>query len=570
MNIRLHYGYSFVLSAAFLLTFSSISYSQADLVPVSSNVYDFLDRMFINKVIDNYSSSMLPLSRREIGRYLGQISARKSKLSAADRKFLEDFLVEYEYDISHTLKKSSYFFSKKGISGIFSDKRQKHLYSTADSNSSFFLDAIAEIRYIGADGDSLGKPHLLLGQLGLRFRGTLFNSVGYYLRLSNGVRLGGTSRDAVFGAQFDPILASTRKFVSEDSKTFDSFEGYLRYAPAGDWLGLTVGREALKFGNGYIDKLILSNKNSTPFDFIKLDLSYKKIRYSFLHASIVGADSSGTQLESKYLAFHRVEFGPLFNNFMKLGFSEMLIYSNLPVNFAFLNPFSFLTSADLNTEIPGKNENNAIIAIDAQFYPVSKFTLQGSLLIDDINFETIGKSDKTQNDNKFAFQLGLQWQDAFMLKNLGLTYEYTRIDPFVYSHRGINNSYANLGLPIGHALNPNSDEHAFMLTYDIGSRLNISLTYKLQRSGMNIYDSTGKIATNVGSDILQGWGDFLIKNEFLKGLRVNRNIFIAEITWQPIRQYYFSIKYQNRTFDYIDSDRKLSDNVFWGRFRIDY
>jgi hypothetical protein len=87
---------------------------------------------------------------------------------------------------------------------------------------------------------------------------------------------------------------------------------------------------------------------------------------------------------------------------------------------------------------------------------------------------------------------------------------------------------------------------------------------------MNIYDSTGKIATNVGSDILQGWGDFLIKNEFLKGLRVNRNIFIAEITWQPIRQYYFSIKYQNRTFDYIDSDRKLTDNVFWGRFRIDY
>jgi len=170
------------------------------------------------------------------------------------------------------------------------------LYASADSSSSFFWDAIGEIKYLGADGDSLGKPHILLGQLGTRIRGTLFNSVGYYLRLSNGVRLGGTSKDAVFAAGFEPVLASTRKFVGEGAKTYDSFEGYLRYAPAGDWLGLTIGREFLKFGTGFIDKLIVSNQNSAPFDFIKLDLSYKKIKYSFFHSSIVGNDASGNQL----------------------------------------------------------------------------------------------------------------------------------------------------------------------------------------------------------------------------------------------------------------------------------
>jgi hypothetical protein len=316
--------------------------------------------------------------------------------------------------------------------------------------------------------------------------------------------------------------------------------------------------------------MIISDQNSAPFDFIKFDLSYKKVKYTFLHSSIVGADSSGKQLESKYLVFHRVEFGPLFNNVMRFGFSEMLVYSNVPINLAFLNPLSFLTSADLNTELPGKNSNNTLIAIDAQFYPVKKLSLQGTWLIDDLNFATLGKSSEIGNDNKFGFQWGINWQDAFTLKNLNLIYEYTRIDPFVYSHRDINNSYTNWNLPIGAALNPNSDEHAIKMTYDFNSRLNLSVTFKHQRSGMNITDSTGKIITNVGSNILHGENDFLIKNIFLQGLRVDRNIIIAELTWQPIRQYFFSIKYESRAFNYVDDNRTLSDNIFWGTFRVDY
>ena len=116
----------------------------------------------------------------------------------------------------------------------------------------------------------------------------------------------------------------------------------------------------------------------------------------------------------------------------------------------------------------------------------------------------------------------------------------------------------------------NSDEHAVRLSYDFNSRLNITVTFKHQRSGMNVTDSTGGIVTNVGSNILRGEGDFLIPNIFLQGLRVDRNIIIAELTWQPIRQYYFSIKYQNRSFNYIDENRTISDNIFWGTFKVDY
>src|SRR5437867_2194953 len=328
-----------------LLLLSSNSYSQVEMVAPSNRIYGFLERMGTNKIIGNYSSSMIPISRRQIAAYLDEIKVKENKISKTDRKLLNDFLVEYEYDINHTLNNASSFFSNFKFSDIFSDKKQKYLYSGADSNSSIFWDAMGEVRYMGANGDSLGKPHILLGQLGTRIRGTLFNSVGYYLRLSNGVRLSSDGPNAKFAAEFDPVLASTKKFVGEGGKTFDSFEGYLRYSPPAEWVALTAGREALKFGTGFIDKLLISN-NTAPFDFIKLDLSYKKIKYSFFHASIVGNDSNGQQLQSKYMVFHRVEIGPLANGFLRLGFNEMLIYSNIPLNLAFLNPIAFLTSAD--------------------------------------------------------------------------------------------------------------------------------------------------------------------------------------------------------------------------------
>jgi hypothetical protein len=560
---------NYLIASIIIFSFTNIINAQNELVPNSNPIYEFLERMQVNKIISDFSSTMGPISRKEASNYLKQINSKRNKLSKTDKALLEYYSTEFEYDLYGTFKKSSDFFSKKGFGELFSNKKQKYLFTSVDSNATFFWDGIGSIRYIGLNGDSSGKPHVLLGEIGTRIRGTLFQSIAYYLRLSNGIRLGGTSDDAKKTAFADPLLSSIRKYNSEGNKTFDSFEGYLRYAPKSQWLSLTIGREALNFGTGFIDKLFLSDKNSAPFDFLKLDLSYKKIRYSFFHSSIVGNDSSGNQLSSKYLVFHRLEFGPFFNNSFKLGLNEMVVYSNIPINFAFINPISFLTSADMNTELPGKNSNNTLLGIDLQLFPIKNLAIQGSLLIDDLNFETLANDSAKGNDNKFAFQAGLQWQNAFLLPNLVFNYEYTRIDPFVYSHREINNSYSNWNLPLGHSLNPNSDEHAFGLKFNFGSRIKASVTYKIQRTGENYYDSLGNFI-NVGSNILDGSNDFLRKNTFLNGVRINRNILTAEIIFEPIKQYFFSVKYQRRDYNYIDKNINHTENIFWGSFKIDY
>lgn len=160
--------YFFCILFLILLFPVNQSRAQAELVPPSDKIYNFLDRMLTEGIIQNYSSSMVPISRREIGKLLAEINNRKTKLTRTDKYFLEDYLIEYSYDINRSLKKSSSFFSNLKFKDIFGNKKQKYLYASADSSASFFWDAIGEIKYIGANGDSLGKPHLLLGQLGTR------------------------------------------------------------------------------------------------------------------------------------------------------------------------------------------------------------------------------------------------------------------------------------------------------------------------------------------------------------------------------------------------------------------
>ena len=74
---------------------------------------------------------------------------------------------------------------------------------------------------------------ITLGELGFRVRGTLYNSVGYYLRASNGQKLDGDTDAVTFARKTDPKLFAQYKFEYEQ-KNFDTFDGYLRYQTDGE------------------------------------------------------------------------------------------------------------------------------------------------------------------------------------------------------------------------------------------------------------------------------------------------------------------------------------------------
>jgi hypothetical protein len=541
------------------------AFSQVELVSPDNPVYGYLQRMQTLDIISDYNPGNIPLSREVIAAYLKTINENQKKITSTDKSILNDFNTEFQYELTGNLKNSASLF--KEIKNIFSDKKQKYLYAYADSNASLFLDGLGSLSQRGSDGDSIGTNSILLGELGFRVRGTLYNSVGFYLRASNGQKLTGDSNDVNFARYTDPKLYAQYKFQYE-RRNFDTFDGYLRYRTNGNWLALTVGRNPVYQGFGFIDRLFLSN-NSVPFDFLKLDLAYKAVSYSFLYGSLRG-DSLGTPLDAKNIATHRLDVQ--FSRIFRMGFFESVTISNSPFSFTFLNPISFLTSAELNksSQAGDNNVNNSILGLDMMVIPVRKLALQGSFLLDDFEFSTLFESN-AKVTNKFGFQLGLLWADAFTIPNLDLKSEYTRLDPYVYSHVSNKTNYTNWGLPLGHHLEPNSDEIALRLDYNISNRINLNILYQHQRSANGIeLDSLGRVIVNYGGNIYNASGYSYSDPAFLKGNRIDRDIITANASWQFIRQFFIELKYVQRYINNIYQSRKFNDNYYFASLRIDY
>ncbi len=541
--------------------------SQVELVSVSSPVYSFLKRMQVLDIVPDYNSSNIPLSREEIGKYLKTINSQIKLLSKTDIKLLGDFLIEFEYDIDGTLNKSKDLFAKNfDIGRLFDDKRQKYVYSFADSNATMFIDAMGSISYRQSNGDTLGNNQIILGDIGARVRGTLFNSLGYYIRVSNGAKLYGDDNSVIFAADTDPKLRGNTKFYYE-KKNYDTFEGYLRYRTHNNIFAFTLGKEALNMGFGYIDKMYLSN-NTVPFPFGKIDLKYKSLSYTFVYGSLKG-DSLGRDLNWKSIALHRLNFKP--GNFINLGFYESVVFTSTPFSWTYLNPLSFLTSADMSVGAEKSFENNTFMGFDFEITPSKSLAFQGTFMIDDLDFETIGNEDKTYNTNRFGWQLGAYWTDAFTIPNLTFAVEYTKLDPFMYSHKSNKNSYTNWTMPLGHKLQPNSDEIAFKIGYDITNRLHIDFMYQYQRYGGGyMLDSLGNILKNYGGDLNRGDYWYIDKNTFLQGYRTNRNVFTANLVFEPVKQYFLDAKLFYRISDLMYLNKTYNDLYFWLTARVDY
>ncbi len=553
-----------IIAAVIVIVFLKVEicFSQVEFVDVAHPVYNFLKRMQLMKIIPDYNSSNLPISRREVSSYLTAIRNDERFLTGTDRKFLRDYEIEFEFDMTAQTNYQSSLFGKRGFKDFFNDNLQKHVYFYTDSAKTFFADIYGKFSQRGSNGDSIGKNSFALGEAGFSVRGTFHNSVAYFLKLSNGQTLHGNDSDLIFASITDKIIFSDREFL--ETKSYTSFEGYLRYMTKTNWLSLTFGRTQLKNGFGYVDKLFLSD-NAAPFDFGRIDLKYKSVRYSFTYGSING-DSVSRPLSSKNIATHLLNVD--FSSAFRIGFWESVIISDQPFSFTYLNPVSFLTSADLSIGKEQTTENNALMGIDMEFIPAKNLSLQTSLLIDDLNFATLGKDDSL-NENKFGWQAGLMWTSNL---NMNLTLEFTHLDPFVYSHRSNKSTYTNRSLPLGHLLPPNSDEIAFNIGYDISNRLRCDFLYRHQRHGEGIItDSAGNLIANYGGNINFGLGDaYLRTNGFLDGTRINSDIFTAAVCWQPVKQFYFDGKFQYRHTKNITEGIVYDDSYYFAEFRLEF
>ena len=107
--------------------------------------------------------------------------------------------------------------------------------------------------------------------------------------------------------------------------------------------------------------------------------------------------------------------------------------------------------------------------MDVKANVAKKFQFYGQLLLDEFNLTETKKADGWWG-NKYAYQIGAKYIDAFNIKNLDLQLESNRTRPFTYSHRDSVANYTHYNQPLAHPLGANFQEFIGIARYQPAPR----------------------------------------------------------------------------------------------------
>ena len=313
---------------------------------------------------------------------------------------------------------------------------------------------------------------------------------------------------------------------------FDRSGGEIAYSsPIMDF---RFAHQSTTWGLGEFSQLILSD-NVEQFPYISISKHWKWGSFTFMHGKLLSqanSDSIDGQpvYPEKWIAAHRFEFSP--SSRVSIGLSELIIYGNRSVEWAYLVPFNFYRA----TEHYLRDRDNETIALDIEARLFRGGKVYGTVFIDELS------TSKLFTDwfgNKHGFQFGLHLADPFHLNNLSLRFEYIAIMPWVYTHRFKINRYIHDGRSLGFSTGPNSQVLYTDLQKEWHYRFKTGIKWRKVKHGDNFLNE------NIGGDILIGH-DTLLGNQIAS--RQTRDFLEGIITTENHLEFYSQLELFNDLF----------------------
>jgi len=483
--------------------------------PVTSDIYNLLERLYITGAIE-YHSEIKPIPRKEIAEYLIGALSNRDKLTELDLKEIEFYRKEFADEISF-ISDSSHLKLPRIEFFTFGENERFRLFNYRDSIFTFNLDPILGIQY-GNEWNSGFSQRWN----GLEFFGYVSDSWGYSLDLRDNLEQGDNIDYKKINVPAAGINISKN---TDNSIQYSVVNAQVNYS----WNtgNLSFGKYAMNVGNGRAGQIISSSKAPT-YPLLRLDfrpVSWLNFIYfhGFLESDI--PDSSTYRSTSvdgresisdiaKFIASHMLSF--YLGDDISLSIGESIIYSETlePI---YLIPIMFFRLADHYLSSEGSNTgDNAQLFADAS-YRISPINskVYGSVFIDELSLEKILEGE---NLSSVGYTVGAELSDI-IIPNSSFVLEYTKIQPFVYTNSNDAQTYKSHNYQLGHWIGSNSD--MIYLSY----RQNILRGLSIKLSGW--YFRKGQ--TEVPKQQYE-----LPYPSTLYGARRNDKRINLEMTWQPV------------------------------------
>lgn len=444
--------------------------AQTTFLPQGAREAVLLERLEIKAGTDsvlNFSKAK-PFSRRQFIPAL-QRAAQNGSLSKADAYNL---FVAQASNVEFALKRDSLKSKKVFLNRFF--RSPANFYEVSEKDFQLVVNPVFQYS-VGKESGT--GDRLFLNSRGLTLRGTLADRISFATYVTDNqerdplyVRQWVTERQAVPGQGY------FKEFKGTGYDYIDA-RGYINFRAA-KYIDVTFGYDKNFIGNGQ-RSLFLSDFSSNVL-FLRLNTRIWKINYQNLFMELTNAYRRGgdQNLGKKYVAMHHLDVAV--TPWLNVGLFEGIVFGKRNrFEFGYLNPVIFYRSAEQQNGSP----DNAVLGLDVKAHLAKRVQLYGQLLLDELKLDELKKK---WWGNKFGFQLGAKYVDAFGIANLDLQAEWNRVRPYTYSHDDSVANYTNYNQPLAHPLGANFNEMIGVVRYQPLPRLTLQAKAIYYKQGKDI------------------------------------------------------------------------------------
>ena len=411
-----------------LKTYQNELYNSNVNIPFSHDMYAYFDRQ-MNLVGTNSHTASKPYLYNTVANYYDfnaqQEKLKKNKTSWFGRKLWDEHMV--------TIKGKNYWFTLDPIVDL-------QLGKDTNSEVDYTYNNTRGIQVQGG----LGK--------GLNFSATVFESQGrfadYFNRYAESIRPAGGN----------PAIIPGRGIAKEfktDAYDYPVAEGYISYSP-NKMFNVQFGHGRNFIGDGY--RSLFVSDVASPYPFFKLNTSFWKIKYTnswmWLRDVRPEVTEDGAFL-TKYIANHYLSWNV--SKKLNIGLFESVIWkndNNRGFDINYVNPIIFYRAIEFST---GSRAGNAIVGLSSKYKWSDNVNFYGQFILDEFSLNDIKEGNQSWK-NKFGFQLGAKYYNAFQIDNLLLQLEYNQVRPYTYSHNEVATNYGHNNQSMAHLWGANFRE----------------------------------------------------------------------------------------------------------------
>lgn len=465
----------------FLTLLSFAARAQTTYLPNGSKLNHAADKLEIKYGRNSplYFTEVKPLSRKSVVKQAEWVDSMNNTETISLNP------VE-KYNLQSILMNNSEWVTGSKESFLSRNPVLKHFYVTKPNLlevdiPDFYL-AVNPIFNFQAGKENGVDDALYYNKRGVSVRGRIANKIGFSTEITDNQERGPSffhSRVEKFRAV--PGVGFYKRFKKGEGG-YDYFEGngYFTFNVT-KYIDVQFGYDKKFIGDGY--RSLLLDDAGNNYLFLNLNTKIWKLNYQNIFMELMPQfEKKGDRLlDRKYAAMHYLSAN--ITDWLNVGVFEGVVFGRKNhFDFMYLNPIIFLRHMEGTAGSP----DNMLIGFTAKANVAKSFQFYGQFMLNEFIADEFFKSNGYWA-NKYGYQLGMKYMDAFGLPNLDLQVETNMVRPFSYSHYDSVSNYTHYNQMLAHPLGANFQEVIGVLRYQPLPRLNFNLRTIYYFKGLDLY-----------------------------------------------------------------------------------